>query len=208
MVYRRTRNYENLQIAFYSGVGRYDMPALEPTEITTKHFLPFNYASSIKETACDEVGIHFFLDDYQFQRIWTEPVRYVNMLRRFSQVLTPDFSMYADFPIAIQIYNHYRRQWFGKLMQDAGIDVIPTVSWSTQESYSFCFDGIPQHAAVAVSSVGTRRTKEARQLFLSGYNEMLSRLEPQKILFAGAIPEGCNGNIVKLKAFQDIRFKK
>lgn len=55
---------------------------------------------------------------------------------------------------------------------------------------------------MAVSSVGTQLGKESRALFLMGYNEMLSRLQPERILFYGIVPNECKGNIVPLAAFQ------
>ena len=64
----------------------------------------FNFAAKYKHS--ERVGIHFFLKDYQFSRLWTSPDMYIDMLRRFRFVCTPDFSMYTDFPIALQINSH------------------------------------------------------------------------------------------------------
>ena len=86
-------------------------------------------------------------------------------------------------------------------MQMNGIDVIPTISWSDKESFSWCFDGEPVGGAVAVSSVGVMNSKERKKLFLDGYNEMMSRLQPETIIFYGMILDECQGNIVKIKSF-------
>jgi hypothetical protein len=40
-------------------------------------------------------------------------------------------------------------------------------------------------------------------MFDDGYKEMLRRLEPEKILFYGKVPENCAGNIEKIEAFQE-----
>ena len=56
------------------------------------------------------------------------------MLREFRYVLSPDFSTYTEFPKAIQIYNHYRKHWVGAYLQEAGVNVIPTISLSTEDS--------------------------------------------------------------------------
>jgi hypothetical protein len=118
--------------------------------------------------------------------------------------MTPDFSTYTDYPMALQIYNHYRKHWIGAHMQACGINVIPTISWSNQSSYEWCFDGEPIGGTVAVSSVGTQGNKICMELFQQGYEEMISRLQPEKIIFYGKVPEWCSdGNIVRIPQFSD-----
>ena len=129
------------------------------------------------------------------------------MLSQFRCVMSPDFSTYTDFPKAIQIYNHYRKHWVGAYLQEAGIQVIPTISWSTPDSFEWCFDGEPEGATVAVSSVGCMNSKEKKALFLTGYKEMVRRLQPETIIFYGNVPDECMGNIVRVRAFTD-KFKE
>lgn len=203
--YKNKRNYENLQKENFIGIGNYEIPELQPTRYEHCEWVGFNYAMSCKERA--EKGIHFFLDDYQFTRLWRDPDKYIPILQEFQYVMTPDFSLYTDFPSALQIYNHYRKHWLGAYWQEHGIHVIPTIGWSTPNSFEWCFDGEPTHSTVAISSVGTQNGKEKKKLFLDGYNEMLRRLEPELIIFYGGVPEECKGNIVRIKAFQD-KFKE
>ena len=152
-------------------------------------------------------GVHFFVDDYQFNRLWTNIDRYVPMLSQFRYVMSPDFSTYTDFPKAIQIYNHYRKHWIGAYLQQAGISIIPTISWSTPDSFEWCFDGEPVGGTVAISSVGCMNSKARKNLFLTGYAEMVKRLHPEKIIFYGNVPPECTGNIVRIRSFQD-KFKE
>lgn len=200
------RNYENLERRIFDGVGKYGIPQIEPTCFEGGcDFIGFNFAASTKDR--ETIGVHFFIDDYQFNRLWTNIDRYVDMLAQFRCVMTPDFSTYTDFPKAIQIYNHYRKHWVGAYLQEAGIEVIPTISWSTPDSFEWCFDGEPTHSAVAVSSVGATNSRAKKELFLTGYAAMMERLHPETILFYGKVPEECQGNIVKMPAFQE-RFGK
>ena len=204
--YRNTRSYENLERRIFSGVGSYGIPQLAPVDYAGGcEFIGFNYAAGCKARA--DKGVHFFLDDYQFNRLWTNIDRYVPMLSEFRYVMTPDFSMYADFPKAIQIYNHYRKHWVGAYLQEAGVAVIPTISWSTPDSFEWCFDGEPVGGTVAISSIGCMNSKARKDLFLSGYAEMVKRLHPEKIIFYGNIPPECTGNIVRIRSFQD-KFKE
>lgn len=208
--YRSERNYENLTKYQFPGVGRYDVPALQPLAPLKPDDVPnwigFNYVKGCDEPALH--GVHFFVDDYQFNRLWAQPDRYLTRLVEFAAVMTPDFSTYSDFPMALQIYNHYRKHWLGAYWQLLGMNVVPTISWSDEASYEWCFDGEPVGGVVAVSAVGTQMDEVSRALFMDGYAEMLRRLRPTQIIFYGRVPEGCEGNIVQIKSFQDVLKEK
>ena len=209
ITYRQTRFWENCEKRIFDGVGVNDIPLIEGIadvgEIEQNQFVGWNYARTCRNPA-DKV-VHFFVDDYQFNRLWTCPDAYLNMLRKFKYVLSPDFSPYADFPRAVQVFNHFRKHWIGAYLQENGVNVIPTVTWSYEPSWDFCFDGEPENSVVAISSVGCMNSKKDRQMFVDGYAEMVRRLHPTTIIFYGQIPDECTGNIVRIKPFQE-KFKK
>ncbi len=201
MNYKQQRNYENLNKAMFDGVGEFGIPQIKPVyDCDVNHWLSFNYVKGCEEP--QEHGVHFFVDDYQFMRVWSNADVYMRMLRRFKAVLTPDFSNYTDFPKALQVYNHYRKHWLGAYWQANGVYVIPTISWSDEESYTWCFDGEPVGGIVAVSTVGTQINPQASEYFKQGYAEMMRRLEPEKVIVYGIVPEGLEGDIIQVKPFQ------
>lgn len=205
-MYESKSRYENLQYSQFEGAGKYNIPQIKGSNRTDiAELIGFNYAKTAKSTSGK--GLHFFLDDYQFQRLWNNPPQYVSPLKRFDFVLSPDFSLYTDFPAAMQIYNHYRKHWLAAYWESFGIEVIPTIGWSAEDSFEWCFDGEPTGGTVAVSSVGTQNSSHAKKLFLDGYNEMINRLSPETIIFYGSVPEECRGNIIKIKPFQE-KFKE
>lgn len=199
-MYKECRNYENINNAVYPGVGQYQIPQIQPVEYTGCKWIGFNYASSRRIRK--GYGLHFFLDDYQFVRLWSNVNNYIPMLQQYDYVMSPDFSMYRDYPFPLQLYNHYRKHWLAAYMQENGIKVIPSICWSDESSYEWCFDGEPTHSVVAVSSVGTGQNKYSREFFLQGYEEMYRRLKPTKVLFYGSIPPGCRGDVEQIEAFQ------
>lgn len=77
--YKCVTGYENTTRAFFVGEGEYDIPIIEPTKITENNFIGFNEVLSSKQ---NNYGVHFFLDDYQFQRLWNTPDKYIEMLKR------------------------------------------------------------------------------------------------------------------------------
>lgn len=87
----RSENILNLGLAQYEGVGVYDIPPLDPvTELPEiREWIGFNYVLSDKDP--EGKAVHFFLNDYQFERIWNQPDRYMEKLRQYVAVATPDF---------------------------------------------------------------------------------------------------------------------
>ena len=173
----------NLAIALLDGVGKYGIPEIAPSQkCDVTNWIGFNYVKSWESKADKSTGVHFFIDDYQFERVWNAPDKYLNVLSRYGCVLSPDFSTFPDFPLAVNLYNHYKKHWLAAYWQQHGINVIPSICWGGEDSYEWCFDGEPKNSIVAVSDVGNRRSKADLQGFLQGYNEMLKRLNPSKVL--------------------------
>ena len=162
--------------------GKYDMPVLEGVDHIPNKLQGFNYVLNKPD---HEAGVHFFLDDYQFERIWQRPDFYIEKLTDFDCVLTPDFSLYLDMPIAMQVWNIYRSRLIGQIMQDYGMTVIPTVSWAYKSSFDFCFDGLPRDATLAISTIGVKQNKEQFQIWVDGMDEMIERLSPKRIIVYG-----------------------
>lgn len=198
----------NLNKASFDGVGKYDIPQIKPVyehelgEI--KEWIGFNYVLSDKEP--QGKAVHFFLDDYQFQRLWNNPEKYIEKLKRYEVVLSPDFSPYGDMPMATQIFNHYRKHWVGALLQEHGIKVIPTIRASRDErSLEWYLDGEPKGGVVCISSMWTS-DKESKKYFIKEFEMMVEALEPEKIYIYGNEVKGLKGNIEYIKSFTRKRF--
>lgn len=191
----RERTYKSVNLAEFDEsrtAGFYQMPVIEAVDHIPEDLISFNYMLTSKEY---EKGVHFYIDDYQFERLWNEPRKYMDRLSQFDCVLTPDWSLYMDMPIAMQIWNVYRSRLIGQMMQDEGITVIPTLSWSSRDSYEFCFDGIKPGGAVSVSTVGVMTSKEAQEIWADGMSEAIERLCPKRIIMYGSKPDFDFGDI-------------
>ena len=62
---------------------------------------------------------------------------------------------------------------------------IPTISWASEETFEFCFDGIPKGSIVSISTIGIKGSDEAYQIWKKGMDEMIKRIEPSAILVYG-----------------------
>lgn len=179
----RTDDYYNLQVVNSSHTsGKLDMPTLEAVDFVPTGLLAFNYAKSATET---DRTLHFFIDDYQFERLWNKPQEYLGLIQDFEAVLTPDFSLYMDMPLPMQQWNEYRRRALGSYWQRNGCTVIPTLSWSDKRSYGFCFGGLPKRGTYAVSTVGVKGDEVACEVFQQGLNAAIKTLNPRRLLVYG-----------------------
>lgn len=190
----------------FDGVGKYGIPQIDRLEIIPEgELIPVHNAAMQKFKGQEKSIIpHFFCYDFLFEKYWNVPDKYIEKLKKYSAVVAPDFSMYTDMPLAMQIYNHYRKHWLAAYWQLCGITVIPNIGWSDESSYDWCFDGEPEESVVCVSSVGTQVDKQAKKLFLQGYEEMMKRIRPKTVLFYGKVPDGVTGNIVNVAIYRDI----
>lgn len=181
--YDTTRYNHNLNKAAFELEGEFDVPVIEPVHGVEPPgaFVDFNWAVGHSGTLGEGHGVHFFLDDYRFERLWSNPDAYLPMLAKCGAVLSPDFSTYVDWPLAVQVYNHWRKHWLGAYLQSRGCTVIPTISWGDSTSHRWCFEGEPRGGIVAVGSRGSVRDPEVREWFNAGFEAMVKQLQPEMV---------------------------
>ena len=203
--HERAYDWENFDRALYWSDHKYGFPKIDPVYSLPEDlsWISFNYARSTDKEDRKKHGLHFYIDDYQFKRLWTDPDRYIPLLQDFGAVMSTDFSMYTDFPVAMQIWNMYRDCWLANYWTEHGITVVPAPGWSDHASYDWCFDAYPEYSIVSVSSLGTQADPVSKVLFMDGYREMMDRLHPKEIIFYGIVPDGCYGNITHIDSFHE-----
>lgn len=210
----RKANILNLERAQFTGVGKYDIPEIQPVYQLPEvaDWIPFDFVLSDKRSPKEKqkTGIHFFRDDYKFERIWNTPEKYIEKLAEYACVLSPDFSPYGDMPMATQIFNHYRKHWVAVYMQECGLTVIPTIRASTDErSFDWYLDGEPKHSIVAISTMWVKESAEIFPIWEREYQTMIDALHPQKIFIYGKIPSNVkHENIERIEKFSEKRWSE
>jgi hypothetical protein len=170
----------------YENVSMFkQMPILKGEYVIPSHLISFN---DINYKYDYSAGVHMFLDDQILDRIWKNPIHYIDKLKNYHCVFTPDFSLLLNMYEPVISWNSYRSKHIGVLMQKNNIKVIPTISWAGRNTYDACFDGYPRNSVVAVSSVGVMKKKLSLPYFMEGFREMLRRLSPSTIIFYGMVP--------------------
>ena len=65
--------------------------------------------------------------------------------------------------------------------------MINNVRWGEEDTFSWCFDGIPKNSIVAIGTVGSGlRHVENRKLFEVGFFKLLEVLTPKIIIIYGS----------------------
>ena len=188
---------EFVENADFAGV--FELPVIEaPKEIIVPQgMIPFTkreYSDNFKE------AVVFYEHDIRFRDILTATNEYIEDLKRFPAVVTPDCSLYRDMPLVLQITNTYLSRQIGVKFQSEGIYTIPNVRWGDERSYTtilfpepFAFIGIPKNSIVSIGTYGCIRGRENKQHFKAGLEAMITFLEPQVVLVYGPMPEDIFG---------------
>ena len=140
-----------------------------------------------------KIGVHFYMDDELLEQFVRNFDNYLERLKKFSCVLTPDFSIISQMDSFCKKCAVYRSRKLGQLMQKAGITVVTTLQWEDENTFDFCFADVPKNNVVSISTVGIARTpvdSPTRAVFRKGFREALKRLTPSLVLlYRTLIPE-------------------
>lgn len=165
------------------------MPTLRPyaMESAPKVLVPYNvWRSDHTKGDC----VHFFISDYMFVGLLYASDDELRELAMARWVVTPDFSQYADMTAEQRRHNCLLNRLMAVRLQSLGVSIIVNATWSTPDSFAYCFDGLPTGCVIAINSNGARRLDASKYLWRRGYEEALRRLRPSLILRYGPKMEG------------------
>lgn len=163
-------------------IGEYDIPKIKKCEdIPVERIIPITQIRDVKPFE-GTVGC-FYVDDFQMERFWQSPARYVPYLRGLYAVIGTDFSIYSDMPRALAIFNCYRNFWLTAYWQNEGIGVIPNITWPVGRLETVYFEAIQKQEIIAVSNVGLN--KEEMSIFETELQEVIAQKEPKQVLLYG-----------------------
>ena len=179
--------------------GKYGMPLIKKQDIDLDKVNLWNYTKTKNnDDEHKDKTIHFFTYDWHFDNVYEKPEVALEKLDQYYALPTPEFSTYNDMPLARQIDSVFKSRWCGAYWQKQGFIVIPTIFWSSDDSFEFCFDGIEQGSVVAISTYMRESYKEQ---FMAGYNKMLEIIKPSAIICYGTPFKEMKGNIKAVDPF-------
>ncbi len=167
--------------------------AIELPKISTSNYLPkkvITFSKAMSRSCYDfDCWVMFYEHDRKFERLWRNPKQYLEKLKKFKGIISPDFSLYRNMPLVMQMWNTYRNRALSVWLQNNGIEIIPNVRFGDERTFSFCFDGIEKGKTVAIGTLGCIRKKEDKIFFKVGLAYMVNRLSPKNIIVYGGVPD-------------------
>ncbi len=194
-----------VETAFFD--GKFEIPHIDaPREIIIPEgMVPF----SIRERSQDKNDfVCFYENDINFREILINTEEYVEDLKRFPGIVTPDCSLYLDAPLCVQIADIYLNRAVGYYLSQQGLYVVPNIRWGDERTYKsdflgekVAFQGVDKHSIVSIGTFGQIKSAESKRYFRDGLEEMLKELEPEVVLVYGAMPDKIFGGLYDKTSF-------
>lgn len=194
----KEKNYKKLvrnEFLYYNkSSGKYDFPIIRRQDVDISKIQFISYADTkLNDKENSNKSVHFFTYDWKFNKVYSDAENELPKLSQYYCLLSPDFSLFTDMPLALQIESVFKNRWCGAFWQSKGLNVIPTVAWGNEKSFDFCFDGIEEGSIVAVC---TYYRENSEHTFMKGYNIMLEKIKPRTVIcYDNPFPD-MKGNIV------------
>ena len=169
----------------FEGAGRWGIPLIRKQPLINGE-IKLIAASNTRPNDSEEnrrCGVHFAVDDYRFSAVYRNPEKSFTKYSQYAFLLSTDDSTYAEMQPWRQLESIAHKHWCAAYWQSKGKIVYPMMSWSTPQSYSYCFDAVEPHGVVAVGMTGCKENNKSS--FLRGYDAMLERLEPETVICVG-----------------------
>jgi len=157
--------------AKFAASNKWHIPDLLPSELAS-HYPTLTWTKSGETNSpqayycqghrpfpANRVGgyLGFYTEDSYFDAAYRQADLFAEMLiqEQWRAVLLPDFSTYPDWPFPINLYNVYRSRWCGRLWQELGIPIIPTLQYLGPYTREIILETLP--SPVPVLALQTRK---------------------------------------------------
>lgn|GEM_PF-995474 len=86
-------------------------------------------------------SLHFYVDDYRFNAVYEHPERILQ--HNPLNIVEPNFSLYAETPIAFGLQAIYKKRWIARAMQERGVRVFVDLNVN-EKFYKMNMLGVPE----------------------------------------------------------------
>ena len=117
--------------------GYIELPKIKASNLIPQKLVPFSKAMS-KTWEDFDCWVMFYEHDVKFERFWNNPKQYLEKLKKFKGVISPDFSLYRNMPLVMQQWNTYRSRALAVWLQKNDVELITNVRFNDERTYDYC----------------------------------------------------------------------
>lgn len=148
---------------------------------------------STKGMPWDRTILNFYTSDSRFENWWADPAKYTaKMLNAgIAGAVTHDFSLFAGLPRVLHLFNVYRARWLSRYMQEAGIKIIPNITFADIASLDFSLTGIPVGCPVVsiqMQTLDDPKLDRALTIQKECIAQAIDMIQPEQLLVYGNTP--------------------
>lgn len=143
---------------------------------------------SISQTYPDYgAWLHFYEKDEKCKAYTEGLTPHIGHIKKFLGSVTLDRSVgWCDPPDVQQDADNLNR-FSRELFKANGIPYIINVRFGDENSYPFCFGGVPQNSILFIGNHGTQRYADYKAVQFAGTCELIKRLHPRVLLVYGGV---------------------
>jgi len=147
----------------------------------------------------------FFTEDYRFESYWNNKKGSLDKLLReeWHAVCAIDYSLYANEPKILRMYNLYRSRWLARFWQEFGIKIIPIIQGGGEDDEEITINTIPKGAPIIATqcrTISVRAPKRHWEFYKNLLEHAIGIIQPKTCIIygglehkkrLGALPGGC-----------------
>lgn len=164
------------------------------TEDVGKPFFYLYGSDSTVGLDATRTTIGFYVDDIRFERVWNNLPEWTTKFYAagVKTLVMPDYSIYYNEAIAVNIYNMYRSFYVARYWQEVGFNVIPNIHFHEDPAQlDYMLAPIPVGAPMVAWQIQTfsgGTDGDYAELTRSQMGLALEKLKPLKLLTYGGEP--------------------
>ncbi len=139
--------------------------------------------------------------DEDLLKIYRNPWKYVNTLRRAKAVLGFDLSPHSDMPYLKQKNQMYDNLAITYYMGKRHVKIIPNVRYGCRHVADDYLKAFPHHRLISIGTYGCVKTVQEKRIYYDFLCRTLPELEPSGITVYGSMPKDVFSDFV-----EDYRF--
>jgi len=130
--------------------------------------------------------VGFWTADHKQDKVWTDTG---GVVKRFKDMgiaaaVTPDFSVFHNWPLPLTLYNMYRNLFVGRFFQEAGIPIVANLCYPGDVSVGLDHLSMLPKNAIWARQLQSKYTKEERRIEAFYLEEVVKRQPKALWLYA------------------------